>query len=852
MGVMGLQAYRRKRSFEKTPEPPGSTRTAGGADRTYVIQKHAARRLHYDFRLEHGGVLKSWAIPKGPSLDPKEKRLAVEVEDHPIEYGGFEGTIPEGQYGAGSVLLWDRGRWTPEGDPEEGLRKGKLKFRLDGEKLHGGWTLVRLRRQEGDKPNWLLIKEQDEHVVPEARGRILEDRPESIASGRSIESIGGTREAVWHSDRDAAGGGRIPDPSQMKGASKGPMPEAAFQLATLVKEPPVGDAWVHEIKLDGFRLQCRLEQGRVQLLTRTGQDWTARFPSVVEAASRVPARSALLDGELVAVDPAGHSSFQLLQQTLSGEARAPLAYYAFDLLYLNGYRLAAAPLESRKECLKALLAAAGDDRLRYSDHIVGQGEPFYREACRLGLEGMISKRREAAYRPGRSADWLKVKCLRRQEFVVGGFTEPSGSRHGFGALLLGVYEGEGANRRLRYVGRVGTGFTERGLRALLARLAPLEQTGSPFADRVPGPRRSLHWVRPVLVVEIAFTEWTADGFLRHPSFQGIREDKAAHEVRRETPAEAPGLPPAADQPPAARPARRTVELAGIRLTHPDRVLYPELGITKRDLAGYYDSIAEWILPHVAGRPLMVLRCPDGHGGECFHQKHRHDRVPSAVGFAEVEEESGKKARYLMIEDRAGLIALAQMGVLEIHVWGARQDRLECPDRMVFDLDPDEALPWARVVETARLVRDRLEKLGLNSWVKTTGGKGLHVTVPLTGEDGWDEVKRFSQSVAEGLVRDDPRAYTSTMSKAARRGKIFIDYLRNSRGATAIAPYSTRARRGAPVAVPLDWKELEDVVPSELTIQTVPTRVARLRRDPWQGLREATQSLSAAAKALTRR
>ena len=525
---MGLKSYREKRDFKRTPEPVGRRAPSSSKKRLYVIQKHAATRLHYDLRLEDGGVLKSWAVPKGPSLDPKEKRLAVQVEDHPIEYGAFEGVIPKGEYGAGTVLLWDRGRWIPEGDPAAGLRSGKLKFTLDGDKLKGGWTLVRLRNRDGreEKPNWLLIKERDDTAASHATRDILSRRPESVASKRRIEEIARARDRVWHSNRDDHGGeeSRV-DPSQMAGAIKSALPSSMkFQLATLTDEPPEGDEWMHEIKLDGFRMQCRIKRGAARLFTRTGQDWTHRFRHIAETTASLSVHAAIFDNEIVALAPDGRSSFQLLQQHLSGGHDGPVVYYLFDLLYLDGYDLSPVPLEVRKQVLQQLLSASTDASatFRYSDHVVGTGEAFYREACRLGLEGMIAKRRAAESRPGRGRDWIKVKCIQKQEFVVAGFTRPAGSRQGFGALLIGVYEGE----ELRYVGRVGTGFNDRLLAELRARLGRLRREQSPFSTPVPGSR-GVTWVRPELVIEVAFAEWTADGVLRHPSFQGIREDKPA-------------------------------------------------------------------------------------------------------------------------------------------------------------------------------------------------------------------------------------------------------------------------------------------------------------------------------------
>ena len=860
---MGLKAYRKKRDFNRTPEPPGRVHS-GGERRLYVIHKHAATRLHYDLRLEEGGVLKSWAVPKGPSLDPKEKRLAVQVEDHPLEYGEFEGVIPKGEYGGGKVQLWDRGHWVPEGDAAAGLRKGRLKFHLEGEKLQGNWNLIRMHDQaeQNGKTNWLLIKEEDEAAAPRQQRDIVQERPESILSGRQIADIETSDDSVWHSNLKNPSPRRSSStstststlavaPSDVPGARKTRLPEIMpFQLATLTDRSPAGDEWLNEIKLDGFRMQCRIEKGKAQLLTRTGQDWTHRFPDVAHAAAQLPVRSVLLDGELVALQPDGRSSFQLLQRALNEGAEATLAYYAFDLLYLDGYDLSAAPLETRKDTLKRVLEPMPQGgTVRYSDHVVGGGPAFYDAACRLGLEGMIAKRRTGPYRAGRGGDWLKVKCLHRQEFVIGGYTDPSGSRPGFGALLLGVYE----DKRLVYAGRVGTGFNTALLKTLAARLKSLQQGRSPFHNRVPGPLRDVHWVRPELVAEIAFTEWTSDGVLRHPSFQGLREDKTPTDVKREM-AQRPPMPDQSSSnvetgSPKKRSGRRgdEVDIAGIRLSHPTRVLYPEQGLTKLDLAHYYQSVADSVLLHIAGRPVMLLRCPEGHEKECFHQKHMNRMVPKAVHSVEIQDEKGKTSPYLMVDDLPGLMALVQMGALELHVWGSRAERLEYPDRMVFDLDPDEGLPWTQVVDAADLVRDRLGKMGLQSWVKTTGGKGLHVVVPLSGKQTWDEVKAFSQALAEQLVKDVPDRYTSKMSKAGRKGKLFIDYLRNGRGATAVAAYSTRARSGATVSTPVEWDELRRLTPGQFTVTTVPRRLQTLKHDPWKEFWNVRQSITQSAR-----
>lgn len=873
---MGLTTYRKKRDFRRTPEPAGRRLSDREQGRRYVIQKHAASRLHYDLRLEEDGVLKSWAVPKGPSLNPKDKRLAVQVEDHPVDYGSFEGTIPEGQYGAGTVLLWDRGRWKPKEDSAVGLRKGTLKFELEGEKLTGGWTLVRLRdRDGGDKPTWLLIKEKDEAA---GETDILTERPESVMTGRNLEDIAAGRRKVWQSDRPGKGKNKAKgkakagvkakakvkarvtatktkavaaaatlDPKNIPGVRRGAMEPLVgrFELTTLTAEPPEGEAWLHEIKLDGFRMQCRVRNGKATLITRNGLDWTHRFRAVAKAFEQVPAETALIDGELVALLPDGRSSFQALQQALNEGRDAQLVYFAFDLLYLNGYDLTAATLEDRKKALEPLIAGLAPDSLRYSEHVAGQGPSFHREACRLGLEGIISKLRRSPYRAGRSRDWIKVKCLQRQEFVIGGYTDPEKSRQGLGALLLGVYDGD----TLRYAGKVGTGFNARMLRDLAKRLRPMQQDHSPFAGRVPGPPRGIHWVKPQLVAEIAFTEWTEDGRLRHPSFQGLREDKKPRDVKREVPQPTPRTsePERLARPGSGRAAVTgpgDTVIAGLRLSNPDKVLYPEQGVTKGDLARYYEAVAKEMLPEVAGRPLMILRCPEGRAKHCFHQKHVTDSVPPQVQWVEIEE-SGTVGRTLVVEDLAGLIALVQMGTLEIHVWGSRAKDVEHPDRLIFDLDPDPSVPWGRVVEAARLLKDRLTALGLKSWAKTTGGKGLHVVAPIAPKQDWDTVKPFAKAIAEQLESEFPERYTSNMAKAKRKGRIFVDYLRNGRGATAVATYSTRARPGAPVSMPVAWEDLEKTDPMRFTVLTVPKLLAARKADPWKGFTQTRQSITKA-------
>lgn len=665
---MGLEEYRNKRNFRRTAEPRGRVRRkkASNGD-SFLIQKHDARQLHYDVRLELDGVLKSWAVPKGPSLDPKDRRLAVHVEDHPLEYGEFEGIIPEGQYGAGTVMLWDVGTWRPVGDPHEGYRAGKLKFVLEGSKLKGGWMLVRMGGTAGKeaRDNWLLKKERDDQAAPGKGSRLLDERTESVVSGRQMDRIAAEPEQVWHgrheSDRTrSAEPGEAETPKELSGSRRARAPRDAIapQLATLVEEPPGGDRWIHELKLDGYRLMCRIDRGRVRLFTRNLKDWTARFRSVADAAGQLPVGTALLDGEAVVLDPDGTTNFQALQNALKGGPGRFVTYYVFDLLYLDGYDLRNVPLEERKTAARALLHSSvlADDpegAIRYSEHMDIDGAVVLEHACELGVEGIVSKVRDAKYRSGRNRDWLKIKCANRQDFVVGGFTEPSGSRQGFGALLLGVYEGRGG--KLRFVGKVGTGFSDASLLELRGRLGKLKRKTPPFWNAPKGREtRGVTWVKPQLVAEVRFAGWTDEGVLRQASFAGLREDLDPAEVRREEPSRNPsqargrtGKAPSAAQPTSRRPAaarrkesapppgrartrRGQAVVAGVRLTSPGRVQYPGSGITKLELATYYESIADWIMPHVADRPLTLVRCPQGVEEDCFYQKHPNETCPDFI------------------------------------------------------------------------------------------------------------------------------------------------------------------------------------------------------------------------------
>ena len=881
---MALELYNKKRNFGITPEPKGRVVKSKGKELMYVIQKHRASHMHYDFRLELNGVLLSWAVPKGPSLDPSVKRLAMHVEDHPIEYGDFEGTIPPKQYGAGTVLLWDRGAWIPKGDAAADYKKGRLKFELDGEKLHGGWMLVRSHggKYDADKA-WFLIKERDEFAKPESAGAIVEEEPNSVASGRSLEEIAADPDRVWHSNKSVAenvktGAVKKKKPrlevTSLKGALKAPMPDFVEpELATLVKEAPPGADWIHEMKWDGYRMLMRIDRGEVRMISRNGKEWTANFPNVTRCASRLPVDTAWIDGEVVVLETDGRSSFQALQNALSTDHSDELHYFAFDVMYLNGYDLRQVPLIERKRVLERLLTGA-PATLRFSSHIEGSGAAFFKQACDLKLEGMISKRAQSIYRGGRCRDWLKVKCSMRQEMVIGGYTDPEGSRSGFGALLLGVYEPDG---KLRYSGKVGTGFNEATLRDLHKRLQALEVKQPAFSNPPRGyEAKGAHWIKPELVGEIEFTEWTNDGTLRHPSFQGLREDKKATDVVRETATpikEAVEEPvPSKEnasvsktrarkrdsEPGAVRKSRAPAKsarseesvdganvVAGVKLSNPAKLLYPEAGITKRDLAVFYETIGEWILPHLRNRPLTLVRCPNGWEKQCFYQKHPDAKVDPIIERVTVQESNGPTL-YMMANTVSAIVALLQMGALELHPFGSIAPKLDCPDRITFDFDPDDSVSWETLVEAVHLLKTLLEELGLQTFIKTTGGKGLHVVIPIKPGFGWDEIKNFTKAIAELLVRSFPERFVATVTKSKRSGKIFVDYLRNAEGSTAVSAYSLRARAHAPVATPIAWDELtQDVRRDHFNVKNVPQRLQSLKKDPWSGFFDIRQAITKA-------
>ena len=858
---MGLEVYHRKRDFGVTPEPKGRVHRAARKGLSFVIQKHRASHLHYDFRLELDGVLLSWAVPKGPSLDPADKRLAMQTEDHPIEYGEFEGVIPPKQYGAGTVLLWDRGTWVPDSDAREAYRKGRLKFRLDGEKLRGAWMLV---RGWGDKDregrSWFLIKIDDEFARQGDAARIVDAMPRSVASGRDLDEIAADPDRVWHSNRsvdenvragsvEKARRARVVR-SEIPGARKARMPAMiAPQLATLAKSPPHGEGWVHEIKYDGYRMVCRVAAGAVQMISRNGKDWTAQFPSLARVLARLPVSEAWLDGEVVVMQDDGRTSFQALQNALGSGDEKNLVMWLFDVMYVEGQDLTAVPLEARKRVLKQLLEKA-PATLRYSEHFEGSGDEVHAQACRLGLEGIVSKRRDAPYSSRRGKDWLKIKCALRQEFVIAGYTDPSGSRTGFGALLLGVHDAGGA---LRYCGKVGTGFNEALLSTLAPKLARLQQDKPAFVNPPRGyDAKGAHWIKPQLVAEIAFTEWTRDGTVRHPSFQGLRSDKKPRDVVLESPIDvdtvkgeatsgkAPAKRANAVRKSASGAASDESVAAGIAISNPDKVLYPEARYTKLELARYYETVGERMLPHLAGRPLTLVRCPNGWK-HCFYQKHAKAGAPDALEQIEIRESTGIGV-YMMANSVAAIVALLQMGVLEIHPWGATRAHLDRPDRLVFDFDPDEDLPWDRLVEAVGLLRTLLDNLGLRGFLKTTGGKGLHVVLPIRPDHPWDVARSFTKGVADLLVQASPTRFTSKVAKNRRGGKIFVDYLRNSEGATAVAPYSLRAKANAPVSMPIGWDELAtDVRFDAFNVRSALERL-RARRDPWREFSEAADQV----------
>lgn len=838
------KSYAEKRDFKRTPEPAGTGagRATARADRklAYVVQKHDASRLHYDFRLEHDGVLLSWAVPKGPSLDPKDKRLAVHVEDHPLDYARFEGEIPAGNYGAGTVEIWDRGHWFPRGNAAEGLASGDLKFRLEGERYNGNFVLVRMKpRPKEHAENWLLIKERDDPPAADARPEKRTDVKDEVASlgHPAPPKAGRSRRPAGIRPRAMAGTAEDASDREDGGATGERDTRYAPQLATLVDTPPEGPEWITEIKYDGYRLIAVRDGDEVRLLTRNGLDWTHRLPSLASAVASLASERVVLDGELVAIDPDGATSFGSLQAALSDQRDEALVFMAFDLLGEAGEDTRALPLSERKARLERICPAARGKTLpliRFSAHLEADAAAVSREACRLGLEGVVCKRLDRPYRAGRSRDWVKVKCDHRDELIVLGWTRPKGARTGLGALHLGAYDDQG---RLSYAGGCGTGFSTETLESLASRLKPLAAKRPPDLVAAEKPPTGLNWVEPVLVAQIGHAGFTESGMLRHARFLGLREDKPASEVRR---SDAEPAPPAEAEAkarvdrPAARPAK-----SGPRLTHPDRELWP--GITKQDLADYWAAVADHALPGIAERPLALLRCPEGIEGETFFQKHAMRGNPPSIREGETDG-----APWLAIADADGLASLAQLSAIELHAWGSSLAAPDKPDRLVFDLDPDPSVGFADVIEAARDIAHGLEAVGLEPFIRTSGGKGLHLVVPLVPEAGWDEARAWSRAFAIALERAEPKRFiASSTRKNVRSGKILIDWLRNGLGSTAIASFSPRARPGATVATPLAWREVGSRLdPSAYTLKTVPARLARQRRDPWDGFTDAAARLPA--------
>ncbi|WP_447800839.1 DNA ligase D [Pseudomonas kilonensis] len=858
MSSKTLDDYNRMRDFAATPEPAAkrsrkSAKTAHALQ--FCIQKHDASRLHYDFRLELDGALKSWAVPKGPSLDPKAKRLAVHVEDHPLDYATFEGNIPEGHYGAGDVIVWDRGVWIPQDDPHEAYEKGRLKFELQGEKLSGLWNLVRTH-MPGKQEQWFLIKHQDQAARPESEYDVVQVEPDSVLSDRTLvpkrRGKAAAAKAVKQPEKAVQPKPpKRPSKTTLSGVVAGPLPETLKpELATLVESAPDGE-WLYEIKFDGYRVMARIENGDVRLLTRNGHDWTHKLPRQAEALAALGLESAWLDGEMVVANDQGVPDFQALQNAFEAGSSGKIAYYLFDMPYLNGMDLRKVPVQERRAALAAVLEPNESPLLRFSDAFEQPPEALLDSACQMQMEGLIGKRIGSAYVSRRSNDWIKLKCKNRQEFVVVGFSDPKGARSAFGALLLGLHDADSG--QLRYAGKVGTGFNETTLKSIYQQLLPLETKKAAVVNPPTGyEAKGVHWLEPTLLAEVAFAEMTKDGSVRHAVFHGLRNDKPAKDITQElakpvkknaaakkTKAkDEPGATPAKTKSKAKAPA-----LDGkVRITHPERVIDASSGTTKLQLAEYYASVAEFILPELADRPVALVRAPDGIAGELFFQKNA-ERL-AIPGITSLDKAlTGQPV--MIINNAEALIGAVQMSTVELHTWNATSVDLDKPDRFVLDLDPDPALPWKSMVEATQLTLSVLDELGLKAFLKTSGGKGIHVVVPLTRKLGWDEVKGFSHAIVSHMAKLLPDRFSAVSGPKNRVGRIFIDYLRNGLGATTICAYAARTREGLPVSVPIFREEVAELKGANLwNVHNVHERLAQVGHEPWAGLKRTRQSITA--------